>query len=96
MQVNINEIQKITFFLLSKIKESNGNEVEINNDFYWDIDDNELYNPYEEPKDITLGQLSHDMEELQRLNESDDAIIYDLKRLSEILRAISIEYPTLF
>ncbi len=96
MKVSIDEIQKITTLLLSKLKESKGNEIEFNNDYYWDISENELYNPYEEPKNITLGQLSDDLDEVQRLNKFDDAIVYDLKRISGILKALSIENPTAF
>lgn len=96
MKISIDEIQKITSLLLSRLKESRGNEIEITNDYYWDISDEELYNPYEEPKNITLGQLSYDIEEIQRLINSDDAIMYDLKRLSVIFKAISIENQTAF
>jgi hypothetical protein len=96
MKVNIEEIQKITSLLLSKLKESKGNEIEISNDYYWDISQDELYSPYEEPKNITLGQLSNDLEEVQRLVKSDDAIMYDLKRLSNILKVLSIENQTAF
>jgi hypothetical protein len=96
MKVNIDEIQKITSLLLSKLKESKGSEIEISNDYYWDISQDELYSLYEEPKNITLGQLSDDLEELQRLAKSDDAIMYDLKRLSNILKVLSIENQTAF
>ena len=96
MKVNIDEIQKITSLLLSKLKESKGSEIEISNDYYWDISQDELYSPYEEPKNITLGQLSDDLEEVQRLAKSDDAIMYDLKRLSNILKVLSIENQTAF
>jgi hypothetical protein len=96
MKVNIDEIQKIISLLLSKLKESKGNEIEISNDYYWDISQDELYSPYEEPKNVTLGQLSDDLEEVQRLIKSDDAIMYDLKRLSNILKVLSIENQTAF
>lgn len=91
MKVNLEEIEKVVSCLLSKLRESKGNEIELNNDYYWDISEEELYNPYEEPKNITLGQLSDDLEEIQRLNKSDDAIAYDFKRLASILKALSIE-----
>jgi hypothetical protein len=96
MKINIDNIQKIASLLLERLKESKGSEIEIKNDYYWDISEDELYSPYEEPKNITLGQLSDDLEEVQRLNKSDDAVIYDLKRLSQILKVLSIENPTAF
>lgn len=96
MRIKIDELQSITIHLLSKLKESIGNEMELNSDYFWEISNDELYDPYKEPKDFSLGQLSHNLEELKRLSKSDDAISYDLKRLSDILKAVSIEHPTAF
>jgi hypothetical protein len=96
MKVNIEEIEKVVLLLLLKLRESKGNEIELNNDFYWEISDEELYNPYSEPKNITLGQLTNDLDEIQRLNKFDDAIVYDLKRISSILKVLSIENQTAF
>lgn len=96
MKVNIDEIQKITFLLLSKLKDNIGNEVEISNDYYWNIPNEELFNPYEQPKGLTLGQMADDIEEVQRLLEYDNPIIYDLKRIASILTAITIEHPIAF
>ncbi len=91
MNVNIDEVEKVALLLLSELRGSNGSNVEISNDYYWDIEDEELYNPYEKPKDLALGQLSFDLDSIQRLVKSDNAIAYDLKRLACILRALSVE-----
>jgi hypothetical protein len=96
MNINIDEIQKITFLLLAKVKESQGNDIQITKDYYWDITDDESYNPYAEPEHITLGQLSDDVEEVKRLLYSDEAIMYDLRRIAIILKALSAEYPVAF
>jgi hypothetical protein len=96
MKINIEEIEKIASLLLSKLRKSKGSAIELNYDYYWDISMEELYNPYKEPTTITLGQLSDDLAELQRLNKSDDAIVYDLKRLASILNALCLENQTAF
>ena len=96
MRINIDKLQWITSFLLLKLKEEKGNEIELQNDFYWDISEKELYNPYENPQNISLGQLSDDLHEVNRLLKSDDAITYDLKRISNIIKALSIENPMAF
>ena len=96
MQINIAEIEKIAFLLLSKFKESKGDTIDLSHDFYWDIPSDELFNPYQEPQNMTLGQLSDDLSEIQRLNTSDSAIPYDLKRLASILTALSMENQTAF
>lgn len=96
MKINIEQIKEITLLLLSKLQESKGNEIELNSDYYWAFADEEIYNPYEDPKSITLGQLSDELDEIYRLLKSDDTIAYDLKRLSNIFRALYVENPTAF
>jgi hypothetical protein len=97
MKINIDELQLILSQLLSRLKESKGADIELNNDFYWDIPSEELYNPYQEPKELTLGQLSDDWQEIKRLTDNQlDSIPYDLKRVSNILKALSIENPIAF
>lgn len=97
MRINIDELDKTISLLLSNLKSTKGNEVELKNDYYWDISSEQIYNPYSEPSDMSLGQLSDDLNEIDRLNSSiDEAIPYDLKRAAEILKALSIENPTAF
>jgi len=94
MKIKIDEIQKIIMLVLSNLREAKGNEIELENDFYWDILSDELYNPYEDPKDISLGQLSWDLEEIKRLLKSPEEVMpYDLKRIAEILKAIGDSDP---
>jgi len=97
MKVNIDELNKIITLLLSNLRNNKGNEVELKNDYYWDISKDQLYNPYDDPSEISLGQLSDDLNEIYRLSSSqDEAIPYDLKRVAEILKALSIENPIAF
>jgi hypothetical protein len=91
MKVNLDELNKITSLLLSKLKEKLGNEIEVNSDFYWDISDEDIYDPYQEPKNITLGQLSDEITEFQNSINSQNGACYDLKLLSNILKALYIE-----
>ena len=91
VKVKINEIQEITNLIFEKLKASRGNEIEISYDFYWDIPSDEIYNPYKEPSNLTLGQLSDEIMEIQNSIITKDLIYYDLKRISAILRALSIQ-----
>lgn len=96
-QIRIDDLQKAIILLLSNFKTNIGEVIEIENDFYWDIPSKDLYNPYEEPKQFTLGQLSDDINEVQRLaNEPSSVISYDLKRISNIIKAMSIENSIVF
>ena len=90
MNVNIKELELIIKLLLSKIQMQQGMNIILDNDYYWNIPQEELYNPYSEPKNLTLGQLSDDLKEIERLLIcEDDAISYDLNRVACILKAIS-------
>jgi len=91
--IRLNEIESILTLLLTDLKEKFGNEIAIENDYYWEISAGELYNAYNEPENFTIGQLSDDMQELRRLQNSENIIAYDLNRISRILKAISVENP---
>ena len=96
MKINVSEIESITIRLLDMLKQSKGELLEFSNDYYWDILDNELFNPYKDPTNITLGQLSDELTELDKVKNLNNATIYDLKRLGIIFRALSYENPTAF
>ncbi len=96
MEINIDELIKITTLLLLKLKESKGNKFEMEHDYYWHISEEEIYDPYKVPKVECLGQISDELQEISRLLKSDDAIPHDLMRVSEILKCLSIENPIAF
>ena len=66
------------------------NEIYIDaEDFYWQISEDELYDPTQEPRVEELGQLSDDWSELLRLKREEEIpISYDLNRLATILKII--------
>lgn len=94
--VDIEELNTMVSHLLLRLKASKGNSIEIQNDYYWDISKDELYNPKGEPKGLSIGQLSDDWHELKRSISSGTEVVYDLKRVSNLLKALSIENPIAF
>jgi hypothetical protein len=93
--IHIDKLEKQILLLLTKLKERKGVKVELENDYYWSIDSKELYNPTEEPKDLTLGQISFDWDRLENA-KPDDLIPYDFERVSNILKALANEHPIIF
>lgn len=94
--MNIENLIRVTSLLLQRLAENLGNEVEIDKDYYWNISLEEKYDPYNKPKNITLGQLSDDYNELVNILDSGDEIPYDLIRVARILEALSAENQTAF
>lgn len=93
MRVKLEDIEQMISTILLRYKEVYGTEIEIENDYYWAFDEQEIYTLDDEPKDFALGQLTDDWETLQHNFKSDDLIPYDLQRVSNILTALSIEKP---
>lgn len=54
-----------------------------------------MYNPYSEPKNFTLGQISDDIMKINSVNKTGDFIAQDFNRIASLLRAICFENPTI-
>jgi len=93
MKINIDELQDVLTTLLLRLKDYRGDEVELENDYYWDLSSKEVYDPCKEPVDFSIGQLTDDWGTIKNNVKSDDLIPYDLERLSRILKVLSIENP---
>ena len=90
VQINIDEIEKAMLQLFNELRNLKGNIVELEPvDFYWAISGKDLYNPYIEPQELTLGQISDDLLEMQKIADNKiDPVTYDFVKLSSILAAI--------
>lgn len=83
--LNIRKLINILSDKLEKLEDENVTILE--DDLYWNIPDEELYNPYHEPANLTIGSITEDWEFLQKiLNGEREMMDYDLYKLSSILR----------
>jgi len=89
VEVNIDKLRAVANALLSHVESHRGNAVTLSEDYYWDVPAAVRYDPYEKPKEHTLGQLSDDMAELTRMINGERPIIgYGLVWLAAILRRL--------
>ena len=89
MNVKLTDLRAISDRLFTYLEETGREEFEVEDDYYWEISKEELYDPSEDPKDLTIGQLSHDWERLQAIqSEEDPPIGYALVWLASILRNV--------
>jgi hypothetical protein len=88
MTVDIEELRAIIAKLLDAV-ETNEAEVEIEADYYWDVPNDDRYDRYASPTQLTIGQLSDDWNELKRIGRGEAAALpYALVWASSILRRI--------
>ena len=89
MNVKVSELRAIADQLFTYLEETGRSEFEISEDYYWSIEKEEVYDPYKEPKDLTMGQLSDDWNELSDILKGESPPIgYALVWLSAILRIV--------
>lgn len=82
------DIRKLIEGLLSQLEKLNDStSFPFDNDLYWNITDEELYNPYQDPIELTMGSLVEDWEFLQNvLDGKREMIDHDLSKLASLLR----------
>lgn len=89
MEIETEELRRIFDVLIGHLEAAGQASTEVPWDFYWEIAKDDLYNPYAEPEQLSLGQLADDWDELLKIANSDmPPVGYALIWLSAILRAV--------
>ncbi len=90
--IKINDLKELFNLIIKKLEKEYGNKISFSKDYYWSLDENEKYNPDEEPRDFSLEQISFDIENLERLKDKKEPLLSnDLITVAEILKAIRNE-----
>lgn len=79
--------------ILEDLKKRGIDNVPLDADFYWNVPSDAIYDPYNEPSQLDIGQLENDYETLLNAKKTGSLIGYNLKNLSSILRYISEKHP---
>jgi hypothetical protein len=92
MEINLDELRKVTDRLYDHLAENGISTVSLGHDYYWSVSMESRYNPYVQPTELTLGQLTDDVHELRRILSGDqEPLAYALVWLAAVLRAIGEE-----
>jgi len=89
MEINMDDLRQICDRLIQNVKEKGIDSINLEVDYYWNIPQNQLYNPYQKPVDLDMGQLSDNWTELRKVLQSQkEPLGYHLVWLAAILRAL--------
>ncbi len=89
MRVTIEELKSLTLVLLEHLEQNGPANVEIDSDFYWNINAAEKYDSIDRPKDLDIGQLSEDLDRLREIRSGEmPPVGAGLVWLSAILRRV--------
>lgn len=68
MMVTTQFLRRTLARVLDHLEAEGLTELELEHDYYWALPPEALYNPLEDPKPDSLGQLSYDLEILQKVD----------------------------
>lgn len=89
MKINSAQLRQAFEVLISHIEAHGETTIELPWDLYWDLPRESLYDPYKEPNNFDLGQLTDDWQELEKIVVGEmPPVGYALVWLSSILRAV--------
>jgi hypothetical protein len=89
MKIDIADVKRVFETLVAHLEQTNQSTHEIEWDYYWDVPTEDRYNPYVDPKELNMGQLTDDWQELIKIADGDMPPVGPaLMWLSSILRAI--------
>jgi hypothetical protein len=89
MKIDISTLEQASQAIFQYLKDQKVESIEVNEDFYWNISKEERYNPYADPKDLDLGQLSDDWAEVAKIASGDNEPVgYALVWLSSIYKIL--------
>jgi len=89
MDILLSDLRQITESLFAHLEETGIETIRLQNDYYWHISGEELFDPYKVPSELNLGQLSDDWRDLQNVADGkSDPLLSDFNDLAAVLRAI--------
>ncbi|KAA9156454.1 hypothetical protein FPZ12_027595 [Amycolatopsis acidicola] len=89
LQISTQHLRAAFEAALTRLTEQEGENITLERDYFWSVPPNELYNVYEQPQELTIGQLSESWQNIQKLTEDTSAAIpQHLIWIADILRAL--------
>ena len=89
MQISVTNLRNAVEKTLDHLEESGLTHIDIDEDFYWNIVIEQLYDPCKKPTELDLGQLSDNIEEVEKISSGEsEPVGYALVWIAAILRYI--------
>lgn len=70
--VSTTELRRVLDIILRSLEEHGISEIELKDDYYWDVPQDERYGVRDRPTQLSVGQLADDVNELKRILRGDE------------------------
>lgn len=88
IDIPVDILRRAATILLDRLEAETGASVALDKDMFWAIPPEHRSNPYVEPSEFTIGQLSESLENVsQVIEDPDSATSFGLVWLADLLRA---------
>lgn len=87
MELDIDLLEKIVMDIFAKIKKQGVTSLDA--DYYWDVPGKDIYNTYDEPEKLDIGQLSEDYELLCTAYKGGYLVQHNFRKVASLLRYLS-------
>ena len=87
--IRLADLRLISEKLFAYLEDQGVESIDFAVDYYWNIPKEQMYNPYQEPFELDMGQLTDDWDDLQKLLDPErEPLTDDFVDLAAILRAV--------
>lgn len=87
MELDINLLEKIVLRMFIDLKKQG--IVSLDFDYYWEVPGKYIYNTYNEPKVLEIGQLSEDYKFLYTAYKNEYLVQHNFKKVASLLRYLA-------
>ncbi len=91
IDISTRTLRTILNRLVDHLEVTDGERVLLEHDYFWSVPSPAIYNPYEQPNELTIGQLSESWANLEQVLADDAEVAYAFVWLGDILRAVGHE-----
>lgn len=89
MEIELRQLRDVVNKLLDHVIATRGvTKVELGKNFYWNIQEDELYKVKNKPTELDIGSLEDDWELVSGLLKADKPVAYQLTEVAPLLRRI--------
>jgi hypothetical protein len=93
MNIRLADLRLISEKLFAYLEDLGVESIDLAVDYYWNIPMEQMYDSYEKPFELDMGQLTFDWDDLQKLFDPErEPLTNDFVDLAAILRAIGDTY----
>ena len=87
LKIEINDLKMAANALFEHLEKGGVKEIQLKEDYYWEIDAKELYDATKDPKDLTVGSLYTDWEFLKKIADVEsEPVTLNFIKLAALLR----------